>query len=108
MAELGRWPVDCAWTWIHLAGGEPRNLPRTAAFYCTVEDPRVAAVEIQRLDGGVQWARVSGRQAVVFPYVWDSQTKLWPAQHPASIRLFDAAGQPLDLPVCCTVAQAQQ
>ncbi|MGH2458879.1 MAG: hypothetical protein ACRDIY_08425 [Chloroflexota bacterium] len=108
LAEPVLGAVVCAWTWIHLAGWEPRNLPRTAAFYCTVGDPRVAAVEIKRVDGGVQRARVNGRQAVVFPYVWDSPTKLWPAQLPTSIRLFDTNGQPLDLSTCCTVAQVQQ
>lgn len=106
LAAPGRSSVDCAWTWTHLSGWQPRNLPETAAFYCTVEDARMESIEIARVDGGVQRVRVDGRQAVVFPYRWDSQTQGWPAQHPKAIRLFDASGRRLNLSVCCTMDQA--
>jgi hypothetical protein len=38
-----------------------------------------------------------GKQAVFFPYAASFHTP-WPSQHPAAIRLFDAADRPLDLP----------
>lgn len=90
-------PVACAWTWLRFPDSQSPDAPATAAFYCTVEDPRVATVELQRVDGAIQRADVLGKQAVVFPYPAAFQP-LWPAQHPAAIRLFDASGRPLNLP----------
>jgi hypothetical protein len=87
------WAVSCAWTWLRFVAGEPT----VAAFYCAVEDPRVALVELERLDGDVQRAEVAGRQAVVFPYAWDMAAR-WPAQQPRAIRLYDRTGAALGLP----------
>ncbi|HEU4793552.1 MAG TPA: hypothetical protein VFS96_07830 [Nitrolancea sp.] len=94
---IGVSPVACAWTWLRFPVSHATDAPATAAFYCTIEDPRVATIELQRVDGAVQRANVLGKQAVVFPYAASFRTP-WPAQHPAAIRLFDATGQPLDLP----------
>ncbi len=90
-------PVACAWTWLRFRVSDTPDAPATAAFYCTIEDSRVAAIELERVDGAVQRANVLGKQAVFFPYSASFRTP-WPSQHPAAIRLFDAAGQPLDLP----------
>jgi len=87
------WAVSCAWTWLRFAVDEPP----LAAFYCAVDDPRVASVELERIDGAVQRADTAGRRAVVFPYAWDMAAR-WPAQQPRAIRLYDAAGAPLALP----------
>lgn len=83
--------VQCAWTWISLADG-------VAGFYCLVQDPRVATVELVRTDGGVMRQDVNGRQAIVFPYSWDASHQRWPDQQPRAIRIFDSRGQSLDLP----------
>ena len=90
--EMGRYAVACAWTWLRFIAGPPT----VAAFYCTVEDPRVAAIELERADGAVQRVDVVGKRAVVFPYAWDMPSK-WPAQQPHAIRLFDTTGAPLAL-----------
>ena len=90
--EMGRYAVACAWTWLRFIAGPPT----IAAFYCTVEEPRVAASELERVDGAVQRVDVVGKRAVVFPYAWDMQSK-WPAQQPHAIRLFDTTGAPLAL-----------
>src|SRR5262249_10939066 len=87
------WAVACAWTWLRYL----RDPPTVAAFYCAVEDPRSAVVELERVDGAVQRGAVAGRRAVVFPYDWDMAGP-WPAQQPRAIRLYDAAGAPLVLP----------
>jgi len=71
--------------------------PTMAAFYCTVEDARVATIELDTVEGHRWRADVRGRRAVIFPYVWDMQSK-WPTQQPRTIRLFGAAGQALNLP----------
>ncbi len=97
VVETGVYPVACAWTWLRFPVSHAPDAPATAAFYCTVEDPRVAMIKLQRVDGVVQRANVLGKQAVVFPYAASFHTP-WLAQHPAAIRLFDATGQPLDLP----------
>lgn len=89
---LDRYPVACALTWLRLPGG-PAHDP---AYYCTVEDPRVAVVEIVREDGNVQRADV-GRRTVVFPFAGNS-AQGWPPRQPRAIRLFDPTGRPLDLP----------
>jgi hypothetical protein len=39
------WSVSCAWTWLRY----PRDAPTLAAFYCAVEDPRVAVLDLERL-----------------------------------------------------------
>ncbi len=90
-------PVTCAWTWLRFPDSDTLDAPVTAAFYCTIEDSRVATIELERVDGAVQRANVLGKQAVFFPYAASFRTP-WPSQHPAAIRLFDAAGRPLDLP----------
>lgn len=90
-------PVACAWTWLRFPVSDDPDDSATAAFYCTIEDSRVATIELERVDGTVQRTNVLGKQSVVFPYTASFHTP-WPAQHPAAIRLFDAAGQPLDLP----------
>ena len=93
IAEMDRYAVACAWTWLRYGTGEPT----VAAFYCTVEDPRGAAIELDSVEGHRWRADVRGRRAVLFPYAWDLQAK-WPTQQPRAIRLVDAAGQALDLP----------
>jgi hypothetical protein len=105
IAPMDRYAVSCAWTWLRFAGAQPGE-SMTAAFYCTVENPQVATLELERLDGGVQRASVSGRRAVVFPHAWDRE-RPWPAQQPRGIRLFDAAGQALDLPTSPVAGQKQ-
>ncbi len=90
-------PVSCAWTWLRFPVSDTLDAPATAAFYCTIEDSRVATIELERADGAVQRANVLGEQAAIFPYAASFHSP-WPSQHPAAIRLFDAAGQPLDLP----------
>ncbi len=97
VVETGVSPVACAWTWLRFPVSHAPDAPATAAFYCTIEDPRVATIELERVDGAVQRANVWGKQAVVFPYAASFNTP-WPTQHPVAIRLFDATGQPLDLP----------
>jgi hypothetical protein len=99
LAEMDRYAVSCAWTWLRFIAGEAR----VAAFYCTVEDPRVAVIELERADGAVQRADVVGKRVAVFPYAWDMQSK-WPAQQPRAIRLFDAAGAPLALTTSLSAA----
>jgi hypothetical protein len=94
VAEMERRAVTCAWTWLHYWPNEPT----VAAFYCVVEDPRVAAIALTRVDGAVMRAEVAGRRAVVFPYAWDVSGG-WPAQQAREIHLFDASGDPLNLPV---------
>jgi hypothetical protein len=105
IAPMDRYAVSCAWTWLRFAGAQPGE-SMTAAFYCTVEDSRVATLELERVDGGVQRAPVSGRRAVVFPYAWDRE-RPWPAQQPRGIRLFDAVGHVLDLPTSPVAGQKQ-
>ena len=100
MVEMDRYAVGCAWTWLRFIAGEPT----VAAFYCTVEDPHVAAIELERVDGAVQRREVVGQRAAVFPYAWDMGTK-WPAQQPRAIRLFDTAGAPLALATSPTQGQ---
>ena len=100
MVEMDRSAVGCAWTWLRFIAGEPT----VAAFYCTVEDPHVAAIELERVDGAVQRREVVGQRAAVFPYAWDMGTK-WPAQQPRAIRLFDTAGAPLALATSPTQGQ---
>lgn len=90
-------PVSCAWTWLRLPTIEQPHVPTMAAFYCTIEDSRVATIELERVDGAVQRANTLGKQAVFFPYAASFHTP-WPSQHPAAIRLFDATGRALDLP----------
>ncbi len=87
LAELDHYAVSCAWTWLRYNTGQPT----VGALYCTVEDPRVAAVELERADGAGQQMAVVGKRAVVFPYARDMQTKR-PAQQPRAIRLFDDTG----------------
>jgi hypothetical protein len=82
-------PVSCAWTWLRLPDSDTPDAPATAAFYCTIEDSRVATIELERVDGAVQRANVLGKQAVFFPYAASFRSP-WPSQHPAAIRLFDA------------------
>jgi hypothetical protein len=93
---MGRLAVPCAWTWLRFPTSSAPDATATAAFYCTIEDPRVASIELGRVDGAVQRKDVAGQQAVVFPYPWPWGGH-WPEQHPRAIRLFDAAGRPLDL-----------
>jgi hypothetical protein len=100
IAAMDQYAVSCAWTWLRDIGGEPT----VAAFYCTIEDPRVAAVELERVDGAVQRVDADGKHAVVFPYPWDMQTK-WPAQQPRAIRLFDRGGRPLSLPTSLSAGE---
>jgi hypothetical protein len=100
VAEVDRYAVSCAWTWLRDNEG-----PTVAAFYCTVEDPRVAAIELERVDGRVQRLDVTGKRAAMFPYAWDMQTK-WPAQQPRAIRLFDIAGNALPLSTSSVIGQA--
>ncbi len=50
IALMDHFAVSCAWTWLRDIAGEPT----IAAFYCTVENPRVAAIELERMDGAVQ------------------------------------------------------
>ena len=93
IAEMDRYAVACAWTWLQFGADEPTE----AAFSCTIEDPRVAVLELESVEGHHWVADVRGRRAVVFPYAWDMGST-WPAQQPRTIRLFDAAGRALDLP----------
>ncbi len=97
IVATGVYPVACAWTWLRFPVSDDPDAPATAAFYCTVEDSRVATIELERVDGAVQRANVLDKQAVFFPYAASFRTP-WPSQHPAAIRLFDAADRPLDLP----------
>jgi len=87
-----RYAVQCAWTWISMRDG-------VAGFYCLVQDPRIATVELVRKDGGVMRQLVNGRPAIAFPYLWDEGHKRWPDQHPRAIHLYDSRGRPLDLPM---------
>jgi hypothetical protein len=89
---MDRHAVACAWTWLRFA----EDAPTVAAFYCTVEDPRVAAIELETVEGHTWRAEVNGQRAVVFPYAWDLHSR-WPAQQPRALRLFAAAGRPLEL-----------
>jgi hypothetical protein len=93
IAEMDRDAVACAWTWLRFNTDQPTE----AAFSCTIEDPRIAVIELDSVEGHRWVADVRGRRAVVFPYAWDMQSK-WPAQQPRAIRLFDAAGRGLNLP----------
>jgi hypothetical protein len=96
IAEMERYAVACGWTWLRFVADEPAAV----AFYCTVEDARVAAVELVRVDGAVQRADAAGRRAIVFPHASALRPGgPWPAQQPREIRLFDSDGRPLDLPV---------
>jgi hypothetical protein len=92
IAGMDRYAVSCAWTWLRDIVGEPT----VAAFYCTVEDPRVTAIELERVDGAVQRVDATGKRAVLFPYAWEMRMK-WTAQQPRAIHLLDAAGAPLAL-----------
>src|SRR5919204_5099999 len=89
MAPMDRYAASCAWTWLRFVDAQSGE-PNTAAFYCTVEDPRVATLELERVEGGIPRTSVSGRRAAVFPYARDRE-RPWPAQQPKAIRLFDAA-----------------
>jgi hypothetical protein len=92
VAELGRYAISCAWTWLRFTVGSPT----VAAFYCSIEDSRVAAIELDTVEGHAFRAEVLGKRAVVFHYASDSAAH-WPAQQPRPLRPYDAAGRLLDL-----------
>jgi hypothetical protein len=48
---------SCASTWLRFAP----NVPTTAAFYCTIEDPRVAALDLETIEGAHFRSNVVGR-----------------------------------------------
>jgi len=54
IAEMDRFAVSCAWTWLRFIAGEPT----VAAFYCTVEDPRVGGHRA----GAGGWTRPARRR----------------------------------------------
>ena len=83
--------VSCAWEWLRLTA------PTIAGFYCVVQDRRIAAIELTRVDGTVQRVELNGRRVAVFPYPWDFGAR-WPAQQPQALRLHDGNGALLDLP----------
>jgi hypothetical protein len=91
--------VSCAWTWLRMQAREDE--PWVAGFYCVVRDPRVAAVELERVEDGVQRADVTKHRVALCPYRWPSTAK-WPAQLPRAIRLYDASGSLLTLPTSPT------
>jgi hypothetical protein len=93
IVELGRYAVSCAWTWLRFTPGAPT----VAAFYCSVEDSHIAAIELDTVEDHTFRTEVLGRRSVVFHYAWDSAAR-WPAQQPRSLRLYDAVGRLLDLP----------
>lgn len=120
VAPVGRYAVSCARTWLSppgfAAGGEPGSPPAVAAtptaaldpgsrgvaaFFCTIEDPRVAALEVVRLGGETAQRPATGRGAVVFPFDELSSTA---GPCPQAIRLFTAAGEVLSLPTSPTIA----
>jgi hypothetical protein len=93
MAEMGRYAVSCAWTWLRFVA----HAPTTAAFYCTVEDPRIGKLELETVEGAFFQSHVAGKRAVLFPYPWNMQER-WPAQQPRALRLYDSDGRMLSLP----------
>jgi hypothetical protein len=91
--------VSCAWTWLRLPTREGEQ--PLAGFYCIKRDDRVAAIEIDRVEGGVQRVDVTTRRVALFPYAWPWNAK-WPAQLPRAIRLYDHSGVLLALPTSPT------
>ena len=121
VAPVGRYAASCARTWLSPPGFEARGgtaLPSAvaatpaatgepgprgvAAFFCTVEDPRVATVEVVLPGGAVERRPAAGRQAVVFPFQ-DRAGAAVPC--PQAIRLFDVSGEILPLPTSPEIAE---
>ena len=91
--------VSCAWTWLRFPTQEDEQA--LAGFNCITRDPRVAAIEIERVEGGLQRVDVTARRVALLPYVWPWNAK-WPVQLPRAIRLYDRSGALLALPTSPT------
>jgi hypothetical protein len=97
VAQLGLYAVSCAWTWLRFSPGAST----VAAFYCSVEDSHIAAIELDTVEGHAFRGEVLGKRTVVFHYAWDAGAR-WPTQQPSALRLYDAAGRLLDFPTSPT------